>query len=338
MALWLVRAGKYGEREDFALQHNVALIGWVELSDLSTIRNRKDLAALLDETYPDHNKFTLQNWESQIWQFVHEIQKGDFIALPLKHRSVIALGEVIGDYCFEPNFPSDARHTRQVKFWTEIPRNKFYQDLLGSFGSRRTVCRVNRNNAEERVLGMLAGREDAPVIARIPIDADSAETDATDIEQFSRDQILKYISQLYKGHRMARLVGAILQAQGYQVRVSPEGADGGVDIIAGKGTLGFDSPRLAVQVKSSDSPIDVGVLREFSGVMNTFGADHGLIVAWGGYRGTVEKEAARQYFKIRLWDADKVVSMVQQYYEQLPAEFQAELPLKQIWILVQEEE
>jgi len=330
MAFWLVRAGKYGEREDFALQRKVAVIGWVELSDLSAISNRKDLAILLERTYPEKKPKTLVNWESQIWPFANEIKKGDFIILPLKHRSVIAIGEVSGGYCYEPNNPNDARHTRPVKSWTEIPRNQFAQDLLHSMGSAMTVCRIIRNNAEERVRGLLAGRKDAPVLTPIHLSDETEVTAPIDIEQFSRDQISQYISQKYKGHGLAQLVGAILQAQGYQIRISPEGADGGVDIIAGKGILGFESPRLAVQVKSSDSPVDVGVLRELQGVMSTFGADLGLIVAWGGYRGTVEREAARQFFKIRLWDADDVVSMVQKYYGLLPAGFQAEIPLKQI--------
>ena len=55
--------------------------------------------------------------------------------------------------------------------------------------------------------------------------------------------------------------------------VSPPGADGGVDILAGKGPLGFDPPRLVVQVKSQDAPVDVGVLRELQGVMHQFNAD-----------------------------------------------------------------
>ena len=36
--------------------------------------------------------------------------------------------------------------------------------------------------------------------------------------------------------------------------MSPEGPDGGVDICVGKGPMGFDSPKLRVQVKSSDDP------------------------------------------------------------------------------------
>ena len=158
-----------------------------------------------------------------------------------------------------------------------------------------------------------------------------------DLEQFARDQISETINRNFKGHKLAHLSAAILQAQGYKVRISPEGPDGGVDIIAGKGPLGFESPRLIVQVKSGSSPVDVKVFRELSGVMDTFNADSGLIVAWGGYRGVVEKEASRQYFKIRLWDADNLVQMVQEYYDSLPEDIQSELPLKRIWILLPDE-
>jgi len=35
MSVWLVRAGKNGEREDFALENGVAVIGWDELPDLA---------------------------------------------------------------------------------------------------------------------------------------------------------------------------------------------------------------------------------------------------------------------------------------------------------------
>jgi restriction system protein len=333
----MVRAGKYGEREDFALQNKVAVIGWGELPDLSTLKTRKELGALLQKTFPDLKPKALLNWESQIWPFVHEIAKGDLIALPLKHRAVIAIGEVEGDYCFEKDNPLDTRHVRAVKWLNEIPRNQFGQDLLYSLAAR-TVCRIRRNNAEERVRNMLAGKMDKSISTPTHT-ADEGEPGATfDLEQFARDQISNHINQKFKGHGLARLVGAVLQAQGYQVRIAPEGTDGGVDIIAGQGALGFEPPRLVVQVKSSDTPVDVGVLRELQGVINNFGADLGLIVAWGGYKGTVEKEAARQFFKIRLWDADDLVQMVQENYDHLNEDIQAELPLKRIWTLVQEEE
>jgi restriction system protein len=245
-------------------------------------------------------------------------------------------GEFTGDYQYRSDFPAEARHARPVKWTKEIPRNQIDQDLLYSLGSARTVCRIQRHNAEDRIIELLKGKKKAQV--NTSQELEETEETSFDIEQYARDQIVNAIIKKFKGHGLARLTAAILDAQGYQTRVSPEGADGGVDIIAGRGSLGFETPRLAVQVKSGDSPIDVGVMRELTGVMAAFGADSGLIVAWGGYRGSVEKESARQYFKIRLWDADTLVKMIQENYDNLSEDIQAELPLKRIWTLVSEEE
>lgn len=338
MALWLVRAGKHGEREDFALVNNVAVIGWDEMPDLSGIHDRKDLAALLQQTYPNDKEKTLMNWEAQLWAFTQRIKPGDWVALPLKRRSAIAIGKIVGDYAFNGDNPAGAMHFRPVQWQGEFTRTLFGQDLLYSLGSALTICKIERHNAEERVKNIVAGKKDSAVKPpQIPTDS-GEDAGPLDLEEIARDQIVKYIISKFKGHGLQRLVGSILEAQGYTIRIAPEGPDGGVDIIAGRGALGFEAPRLAVQVKSSDTPVDVGVLRELQGVMSTFGADLGLVVAWGGYKGTVEKEAARQFFKIRLWDSNELVSMIQNYYEQLPADIQAELPLKRIWALVPEEE
>ena len=338
MTLWVIRAGAHGERVDFDLHNNVAAIGWEELNeDLRNYADRDQIQNALAAMYPDQKVNTIRTWKSILWRFVHDISIGDLVAMPIKNRAVIFFGTVAGDYNFNPEFPSNSRHNRPVNWIKEIPRNQFPPDILYSFGGLSTVFKVDRNNAENRVKEILErGEVIAPVIAPHP-ELPEGET-FVDLEQFTLDQISSYIIQKFKGHGLARLVAAILEAQGYKVNVSPEGPDGGIDIVAGSGSLGFDAPKIVVQVKSSSSPIEVNVVRELSGVMTNFGADHGLIVSWGGFRGTVEREAARSYFKIRLWDAEDLVRNVQLYYEKLQADIQAELPLKRIWILVNEGE
>lgn len=120
--------------------------------------------------------------------------------------------------------------------------------------------------------------------------------------------------------------------------VSPEGADGGIDIVAGAGPMGFDPPRLGVQVKSSDTSVDVKVLRELQGALKNFGADQGLLVSWGGFTGPLLKEARRMYFEIRLWDAGDIVDNLLRHYEALSPDIQTDLPLKRIWVRVPEAE
>ena len=155
-----------------------------------------------------------------------------------------------------------------------------------------------------------------------------------DLEELALDQIRKFISTRFKGHRLTDLVEAILVAQGYKVRKSPEGPDSGVDILAGSGELGFDKPRIAVQVKSGDAPTDVKTVRELQGAMKNLQAEHGLFVSWSGFKSSVGKEIARLFFEIRLWSSEDLLREVFRLYEKLPEEIQAELPLKRIWILV----
>ncbi|MDO8874250.1 MAG: restriction endonuclease [Methanoregula sp.] len=341
MTLWMVRAGKYGEWENLALEKNMAILGWVKTPDLTNVQTREQLREILNKAYPDEKNRALINFESQIWPFIRVMEKGDLVAMPLKSRSAIAFGIIDGPYIYRTDLPENSRHTRKVNWFKEIPRDKFDQDLLYSLGAFMTVCRIHRNDAEDRIKALLEGKP-LPVKKRGTGKQPEEEIESEDlpvpIEEMATDEIRKFISRKFRGHELTRLVGAILEAQEYTTNISPPGADGGVDIIAGKGPLGFDHPRLVVQVKSSDSPCDVKIVRELQGVMKNFQAEHGLLVSWGGYSGTVPKETATKFFEIRLWNADDLIQMIQTYYDKIPDEIKAELPLKRIWILVPEEE
>lgn len=338
MTLWLVRAGKHGERENQALEKSVVVVGWDELEDLAGVTSREKMHELLQKTYPEAGRSTVSNWVGQLWSFVRSIQPRDLAVLPLKSRPAIAIARIEGDYQYRTDLGEGLHHTRPVKWLGEWPRSSFDQDLLYSMGAAMTVCSIRRNRAEERIRALVEGVPTPP--HRITLD-DEETSDleaAPDLEEYARDQIREYVSRKFRGHALTNLVSAVLEAQGYKVEQAPAGPDGGVDIIAGRGPLGFDPPRLAVQVKSSDAPADVKVLRELQGAMKNFGAEQGLFVSWGGYKGSVTKEAARIFFEIRLWDSDDVVRMVQAHYDQLPDVLQAELPLKRVWTLVQSDE
>ena len=331
MPLWLVRAGGHGEQEQGALEHNVAVIGWNELSDLSHVKTREELVELLDRTYPDDKK-AIPNWTGQIWSFLRKMQADDLVVLPLKTQGSIAVGKVAGPYTYQTGLGSEIHHTRPVKWIrTDIPKTAFQQDLLYSFGAFMTVCQISRNNAEERVRAILEGKPTPK-----PPPDETTEEPPRDIEQVSHDQIITYINQQFKGHELARLVDAVLQVEGYLTKRSPPGPDGGVDILASKGAFGFDGPKLVVQVKSGDTPLDVTVLRSLP--LDEFRAEHGLLVSLSGFNRKTLEEARRSFFKVRLWDADTFLDAVLKNYERLPDDIRAELPLKRVWALVPPEE
>jgi restriction system protein len=82
---------------------------------------------------------------------------------------------------------------------------------------------------------------------------------------------------------------------------------------------------------------DAPTLRELKGVMGTFGAKRGLLVSWGGFTKPARQEARRLFFEIRLWDSDAVIDKLQETYDRLPADVQAEIPLQRVWALLPDE-
>jgi restriction system protein len=141
-----------------------------------------------------------------------------------------------------------------------------------------------------------------------------------------------------KGHGMAALVEAVLKAQGYTTFLSPEGPDYGVDILAAPGPLGFGQPRIVVQVKSGDTPIDRAAVDQLIGTMQNVHADQGLFVSWSGFKSSVDKEKARQFFRVRLWDQNALIDEILHNYDKLDEDLRAELPLKRIWTVAQTEQ
>lgn len=337
MAVWVVRAGRYGEQEGFAIDNNVAVIGWDEVDDLSGIHSRPTLLPILRTVFEnDVAEGTLKNWETQLWAFANRISVGDLIALPRKMTSTVAFGRVTGPYHYIQDAPAGCKHRIPLEWiQTDIPRQRIDGDLRFSLGGAMTVFQVSRNNAEERLRALVEGRVPPQRLVAQPTDiAPDDVEEMPDIPQIALDQITERIGQKFKGHDFERLVEAVLRAQGFITERTEPGRDGGVDIVGGRGVLGLEAPRICVQVKSQESPVDVSVLRELQGILKTFGADLGLIVAWGGFKQSVLSEARRSFFQIRLWDSDELVRNVQEVYERLPEDIQKDMPLKQIWTLV----
>jgi len=340
MAVWLVRAGKYGEAEQIAIEQQLVTIGWNEVPNLSAYTDRETFLADYRRLHPTVPEKKLANHVGQVWRFLKEIALNDLVVLPLKTRSAVAIGKVIGSYEYRTDLGDGIRHIRRVKWLrTDIPRTAFDQDILHTFGASMTVCKPERNEIEKRLRAML----NLPQVSGLPGEHDTetqppGEEVDLEIEQVAGDQILEFIQRRFAGHKLAVLVDAVLKAEGYETRVSPPGPDGGVDILAGTAPMGFGSPRLCVQVKSSSTPAEVNVLRGLQGVLQNFHAEHGLLVCWGGFTQPTLTEARQSFFSIRLWDSGKLLEMVLKHHDKFSDELKAELPLKRVWALVVDEE
>lgn len=339
---YLARAGRNGEDEEFALDNNMAIVGFREVPDLRKAADYQAVAKVVKKALPDHKPRAQGNFAGQLWSFAHAMQEGDIVVLPRKLTSQIALGRVAGPYRHQ-KVNSQLRHTRPVKWQlTDVPRTRFQQDLLYSFGAFMTVCNISRNDAVRRIQSVLSGKPDPGPKSGTPkpasVSKDASEEALPDLVEVAHDQIVAHIQARFAGHSLTRLVDAVLQADGWVTKPSPPGPDGGVDILAGSGSFGLDAPRLCVQVKSQNSPTDVTVYRTLQGTMQTFGAQQGLLVCWGGYNKAVLKESKQAHFTVRLWDSRDLVKAIYRHYERLPAEIQADLPLKKVWMLVAEDQ
>jgi restriction system protein len=281
------------------------------------------------KTYPDIKPGAIPNNAGQLFRFVHEVKSGDLVVYPSKLDRHVHIGRVAGDYRYDSTTNGGYPHQRPVKWLSELPRTTFSQGALYEIGSAISFFRVKTYVEEFRAAA--EGKVPSPAVMQDEAGA------LVDLEETGHDQIAKLISAKFKGHGLARLVNAILKAQGYTTYLSPEGTDAGIDILAGAEALGFSTPRICVQVKSQDSPIGRPEVDQLMGAMDHTKADAALFVSWGGFKPTVYKELASRFFRVRLWSQKELLEHLFANYDRLDEDLRAELPLKRIWTVATQE-
>jgi len=339
MTLWVCKGGKRGERESRFKENSLVAIGFNLLNDLSKVQTREELKTLYEEAWPDASEGRKNNHVGQVFAFLRKVKVGDLVVVPMKTSGTIWIGEIRSEYRFRENLGSDIKHTRDVEWLRkDLPRNVFDQAILYSFGSAMTFSKAERHQAEESVRAITKEKEKVgKTITKEPFKAID-ERVYIDLEDLATNQLRDHISQKFKGHELAWLVAGILEAQGFKTTVSSPGPDGGVDITASSGSLGLSEPRICVQVKSQESPVDVRVYRELRDKTNKMKATHGLLVSWGGFKNSIYQEAKDDVFIIQLWESKEVIEELLRNYSNLPAEIKSAIPLKQMWVLTELEE
>ena len=326
MAVWVVRAGRAGEYEDTCIERGATAIGFGLKRSITEFTDEDALRPCLSRP---------RN-AGQLWRFARHVQVDDLVVMPRKRTREVAVGRIVGEYAYRPELVGDdVPHTRKVDWLaTDVPRSDFDQDLLNSLGALMTISQPRADNAEARIervanvyLGLASGKQEAPV-------APPGETIATDpdeevdIDQEIRDRIVARLRQKFAGGRLEHLVAGILRALDYRTLETRKGADGGVDVVAGKGDLGFGQPRLCVQVKGRKGPVDLAEYDRLRGNITGFGAQHGLLASLGGFTKAVRDRNEQSFFEIRLWGPDELVDRLLETYEELPPDIRTDIPLR----------
>lgn len=156
LSIWLFRAGSHGKYESKFIQDNHVYLTWDELNvDLNKFQKKEELYSFLVEKYDLEKEKTAINWVSQIYPIAHRMAIGDWIVLPSKLNRTIHFGRITGEYKYNSQLESPYFHYRDVEWFSlDVPRDRFEQDILYSMGAFLTVCKIHKNNAEERIKEM----------------------------------------------------------------------------------------------------------------------------------------------------------------------------------------
>ena len=324
VTLWGIHAGRTGDADRLFLEKGFVAIGWAKMGDLSILEpNREAFKARLAEVYPNTKPGAVPVNAGQMFRFVHEMKEGDIVVYPSKRDRHVHLGRVEGSYQYNPKPEPGYPNLRPVKWLRSIPRTKFTQGALYEIGSAMSLFQV-KNYADEFVAA-LEGEPIAP-----PVDRDETiAVVAADIEQTTHDFIMKRLAQEFKGHPLAQFVAHLLGTMGYRTRVSPEGPDGGIDIVAHRDELGFEPPIIKVQVKSGEGNIGSPVVSALYG--NVAPEEYGLLVTLGGFTAPA-LNFARGKSNLRLIDGSELVGLILQHYEELDSRYKGLIPLKMVYV------
>ena len=324
ISIWGIHAGRTGDADTLFLKENVIALGWPKMGNLKQLEaDREAFKARIIETYPEDKPGSVPVSAGQLFRFLYEMKVGDLVVYPSKHERQIHIGRIVGDYQYAPNLHEHYLNTRAVKWLKTLPRTYFTQGALYEIGSAMSLFQV-KTYAEE-FISALEGKIALP----------TEEEDVTvgyvvsEIEQNTRDYILKRLAQLLKGHPLSHFIAHLLEAMGYKTRISPEGPDSGVDIIAHKDELGFEPPIVKVQVKSTEGNIGDPVVSALYGKVGM--GEYGLLVTLGSFT-TQAINFSRGKSNLRLIDGTELVNLILQHYEQFDSRYKGLLPLKRVYI------
>ena len=323
--IWGLHAGKTGDADTLFKKKNCIAIGWKNVGDLSKIKaSREAFKSKFTATYADAKPGAVPTSAGQLYRFVHEMRSGDLVVYPSKRDRRVNIGEIQSDYFFESEPGEPYPNRRKVKWLSDMPRTQFSQGALYEMGSAMSLFLI-KNYADE-----IRSAIDGKAKAAIPVAQDeTVPAVAEDIEETTRDFIQKKLSQQLKGHPFAEFIAHLLNAMGYRTRVSPEGADGGVDIVAHRDELGLEPPIIKVQVKSGDGSVGDPAVSALYGKVSA--NEYGLLVTLGSFT-TQAKSFARTKSNLRLIDGSELIDLIFRHYDRFDSGYKSVIPLKRVYV------
>jgi restriction system protein len=322
--VWGIHAGKFSEADGVFLEQKRIALGWEEMGDLRLLPPERDaFKQKVVETYPKEKPGSWPISAGQLFRFTHEMKSGDLIVYPSKKDRKMHIGEITGEYEYSPVISNSYPHQRVVKWLKEVDRVKFSQGALYEVGSALSFFQI-RNYADEFI-----GMTDRHIPGPEAFEVDSGPN-ADDMEEITRDYILKKLSTELKGFPLEEFISHLLEKMGYHTRLSSHGGDEGIDIIAHRDELGFEPPIIKVQIKSRNDTVKQD---EVAALYGRLAGDNevGLFVTLSSYAAQA-RSFAKSKEKIRLIDGSELVELIFEHYDDFDGKYKALLPLRRVFM------
>lgn len=308
MTMWMARGDAGRLYEEFR-ERGVAAIGWAELIDAKPGMSREQLIAKYAAAHPDFKRGHIISGASQVWRFINEMQVGDHVITYNPSTRKYLVGTIEGPFTTDSTLVRlGMALQRRTKWLGEVSRDDLSTKTKNSLGSTLTLF-VAPDFAETEVLAALrgerrvdAGKVDDQIEDEASIDTDRDARDLLgDVEARALEFIKDKLTEL-DWDEMQELTAGILRAMGYKTRVARPGPDRGADIVASPDGLGFEMPRIVVEVKHRQGQMGAKEVRSFLGGRHK--DDRGLFVSTGGFSKDARYEADRASIPLALWDLD----------------------------------
>ncbi|MFA1739360.1 restriction endonuclease [Lysinibacillus fusiformis] len=321
---WMVRAGDNNELIPIWLRQQIVSIGWPDLDNPKHVTTKEQLLEKADLVYAEEKPQTRSSWVSQVWRFSHDIEIGDRIISYSKEKREYIVGSVVEDYFYDDSNENPYPNSLKVKWETnKITRDSLSQAAKNSLGSVLTVFRVDQWGSEiEKLLN-----NPITTIASDDLEENDETIIIEDLKSKAHLMIEDKVDKL-DPWQMQDLVAGLLQAMKYNVKISPKGPDGGVDILAYKDAFGFEQPIIKVQVKHRKSTTGSPEVQQLLGA-NPLKANC-IFVSTGGF--TSQAITVAKQNGVKLIDLEELVQLIIEWYELMPNDTRALLPLQKMYV------
>jgi restriction system protein len=328
--IWGIHAGRTGNADTLFLQKGYIALGWNKIGDLRNLEpNRDAFKDVVAEVFPAFKPGAIPVAAGQLFRFANVLSPGDMVVYRSKTNGKIHIGEITGEYDYRPDIEPGYPHVRSTKWLKSVDPKSATQGALYEIGSAMSLFQV-KNYADEWLSFLVSGTKVVKPVETRDVDEDpTVAYVAESIQENTRDFIRKQFETELKGHPFARFVGHLLNTMGYKTRVSPEGADGGVDIIAHRDELGFEPPIIKVQVKSGAGNVGHPEVASLLGTLDS--GEFGLVVTLSSFTPPA-KAFARNKGNLRLINGEDLIDLTLQHYDRLDSRYRAIIPLKRVYV------